>query len=85
MMNRAQLRLLIRCSRAGGAEDANPTFVAYAELCYAAAAAMLSFNTVFLSLENLSVLTDDFHSECSPHFHAIFLCCYFTLFTAIHC
>lgn len=69
MLIRARLRLRIR--RAGGVDNANPTLVAYAGLCYAAAAAMLSVNTVFLSKASLLALTDGFHNALNPHFIAL--------------
>lgn len=69
MLVRARLRRRIR--RSGGEDNASPTLVAYAGLCHAAAAAMLSVNTVFLSKASLLALTDGFHNALNPQFIAL--------------
>lgn len=69
MLVRSRLRARIR--RSGGVDNANPTLVAYAGLCHAAAAAMLSVNTVFLSKASLLALTDGLHNAFNPHFIAL--------------
>lgn len=69
MLIRARLRDRIR--KSGGAELASPTLVAYAGLCHAAAAAMLSVNTVFLSKASLLALTDGLHNAFKPQFVAL--------------
>lgn len=66
-------RLKARIRRSGGPELASPTLVAYAGLCHAAAAAMLSVNTVFLSKASLLALTDGFHNAFKPQFVALIL------------
>lgn len=69
MLVRSRLRAQIR--RSGGVEYASPSLVAYAGLCHAAAAAMLSVNTVFLSKASLLALTDGFHNAFNPQFIAL--------------
>lgn len=69
MLIRSRLRARIR--RAGGADNASPRLVAYAGLCHAAAAAMLSVNTVFLSKASLLALTDGLHNAFNPQFIAL--------------
>lgn len=69
MLVRSRLRARIR--RSGGVEYASPSLVAYAGLCHAAAAAMLSVNTVFLSKASLLALTDGFHNAFNPQFIAL--------------
>lgn len=69
MLIRAKLRDRIR--KSGGSELASPTLVAYAGLCHAAAAAMLSVNTVFLSKASLLALTDGLHNALKPQFLAL--------------
>lgn len=71
MIIRSRLRVRIR--KSGGVEMASPTLVAYAGLCHAAAAAMLSVNTVFLSKASLLALTDGFHNALKPQFLALIL------------
>lgn len=71
MLIRGRLRARIR--KSGGAELASPRLVAYAGLCHAAAAAMLSVNTVFLSKASLLALTDGFHNALKPQFLALIL------------
>lgn len=69
MIIRGRLRLKIK--KSGGVDNADPTLVAYAGLCYAAAAAMLSVNTVFLSKASLLALKDGLHNALSPQFIAL--------------
>lgn len=69
MILRARLRARIR--KSGGEDNASPTLVAYAGLCHAAAAAMLSVNTVFLSKASLLALTDGFHNAFNIQFTAL--------------
>lgn len=71
MIIRGRLRARIR--KSGGVDLASPTLVAYAGLCHAAAAAMLSVNTVFLSKASLLALTDGFHNALQPQFIALIL------------
>lgn len=71
MVIRARLRERIR--KSGGAENASPTLVAYAGLCHAGAAAMLSVNTVLLSKASLLALTDGLHNALKPQFLALIL------------
>ncbi|KAI0562990.1 Magnesium transporter NIPA [Gracilaria domingensis] len=71
MIIRGRIRRRIR--KSGGEEMANPTLVAYAGLCHAAAAAMLSVNTVFLSKASLLALTDGLHNAFKPQFLALIL------------
>lgn len=71
MLIRGRIRRRIR--KSGGDELANPTLVAYAGLCHAAAAAMLSVNTVFLSKASLLALTDGLHNAFKPQFLALIL------------
>lgn len=69
MLIRARLRDRIR--KSGGNEMASPRLVAYAGLCHAAAAAMLSVNTVLLSKASLLALTDGVHNALKPQFVAL--------------
>lgn len=66
-------RLCARIRKQGGTEMASPALVAYAGLCHAAAAAMLSVNTVFLSKASLLALTNGFHNALQPQFIALIL------------
>lgn len=71
MLIRGRLRARIR--KSGGDDFASPRLVAYAGLCHAAAAAMLSVNTVFLSKASLLALTDGLHNALKPQFLALIL------------
>lgn len=71
MLLRERLRRTIR--KSGGDQNASPTLVAYAGLCHAAAAAMLSVNTVLLSKASLLALTDGIHNVFHFQFAALIL------------
>lgn len=69
MLLRSKLRRRIRAD--GGPEFAAPRLVAYAGLCHAAAAAMLSVNAVLLSKASLLTLADGMHNARNPRFAAL--------------